>query len=552
MWRRTSLVVTFALAAAMAGAQALPAPPRPPKPPKAQTLPVAPVIAPDIALRLDVLELEGLRLLDLRDLSTSAGLMALDATSMALGSLESLDELGLSAWQDVVTGKLPQGYMTFTSESADYDRGTSSLDSGRYDRAIEAFDKVIAKAGKKTEGALYWKAYALNHLGKRDEAIQTIDELLKKYGSSRWAADAKALQIDVRQASGQPVSPEKAGDEELKLIALNGLMTRDSDRAIPMVQQLLTGSASPRLKERGLFVLAQSASPRAKTLLAEVARGKANPDLQLKALDYLGMYGGGPDVPLLVDVYKTTGDIDVKKRVIRSLAMTGRRGGAFGFGFLSGNYLPVIYGQAVDEVRGELDRASTEIDRTRAQTETVRDRARAGAERNRAVIAGQASALGSSNVSGTRSASSAEREKAREAKAKEASDALWQIYQGESSVELKREVLRNMRFSTQADRLIQIARSESNAELRKAAVQGLLFDRTPKTTELMLSLYRDEKDPAVKRQIVDSLSMTGTAATLVQMARQESDPALRKRIVERLSMMKDKEAVDYMVELLKK
>src|SRR5450756_3192350 len=75
-------------------------------------------------------------------------------------------------------------------------------------------------------------------------------------------------------------------------------MTRDPDRAIPMVQQLLTGSASPRLKGRGLFVLAQSASPRAKTLLAEVARGKANPDLQLKALDYLGMYAGGPDVPL--------------------------------------------------------------------------------------------------------------------------------------------------------------------------------------------------------------------------------------------------------------
>ena len=42
------------------------------------------------------------------------------------------------------------------------------------------------------------------------------------------------------------------------------------------------------------------------------------------------------------------------------------------------------------------------------------------------------------------------------------------------------------------------------------------------------------------------------AATLVQMARQETDPALRKRIVERLSTMKEKEAVDYMMEILKK
>jgi len=246
----------------------------------------------------------------------------------------------------------------------------------------------------------------------------------------------------------------------------------------------------------------------------------------------------------------------VKKRVIRSLAMTGRRG--FAFNFSSGISSPAIVGQAMDEARAELDRARTEIERTRAQAESVRDRAKADAERDRAVVVGrttgQASASASSNASGTWSAATVERDKVREAKAKEASDALWQIYQGEPSVELKREILRNMRFSThvQADRLLQIAKTEGNSDLRQAAVQGLMLDRSPKTIELMLSLYRDEKDPAVKRQIVDSLSMTGTAATLVQMARQESDPALRKRIVERLSMMKDKEAMDYMLELLKK
>ncbi len=230
----------------------------------------------------------------------------------------------LSALQDRVLAQRPRR-LTVVSDF-DYDRGISSLDSGRYDGAVEAFDKVIAANGKKVEGAMYWKAYALSRLGKRDEAIRTLEELQKKFPSSRWTSDAKALLVDVRQASGQPVSADVAGDEELKLIALNGLMMRDPDSAIPLVEKLLTGSASPKLKERGLFVLAQSASPRAKTLLAEIAKGKGNPDLQLKALDYLGAFGSGPDVPLLVDVYKSTGDVDVKKRVIRSLGMTGRRG----------------------------------------------------------------------------------------------------------------------------------------------------------------------------------------------------------------------------------
>ena len=78
-----------------------------------------------------------------------------------------------------------------------------------------------------------------------------------------------------------------------------------------------------------------------------------------------------------------------------------------------------------------------------------------------------------------------------------------------------------------------------------------MFSRTPKSSEPLVALYREEKDPAVKRQIIDVLAVVGGAGPLVQIARQETDPQLKK-IVQRLSMMKDKEATDYMMELLKK
>lgn len=39
--------------------------------------------------------------------------------------------------------------------------------------------------------------------------------------------------------------------------------------------------------------------------------------------------------------------------------------------------------------------------------------------------------------------------------------------------------------------------------------------------------------------------------TLVELARKETDPAMKKTIVERLSMSRAKEATDYMMELLK-
>ena len=77
-----------------------------------------------------------------------------------------------------------------------------------------------------------------------------------------------------------------------------------------------------------------------------------------------------------------------------------------------------------------------------------------------------------------------------------------------------------------------------------------MFSRTPKTADTLVALYREEKDPAVKRQIIDVLGTMESAGPLIQVARQETDPELKRTIVQRLSFMKDKEATDFMMEIL--
>jgi hypothetical protein len=114
------------------------------------------------------------------------------------------------------------------------------------------------RAGNRADGALYWKAYALGKQGKRDDGLAAIAELRKSYANSRWLDDAKALELELRQASGQTVSPESESDEELKLMAINGLMQSDPERAMPLLEKQLQGSGSPRVKRNALFVLAQS------------------------------------------------------------------------------------------------------------------------------------------------------------------------------------------------------------------------------------------------------------------------------------------------------
>ena len=170
------------------------------------------------------------------------------------------------------------------SDDAMYQNGLRAIDNHQYDQALSEFNNVVAHAGPRTEGALYWKAYVLNKLGRAAEAQAAIDAL-RKTPNSRWLDDAKALELEVKQSKG-PVSPDSETDEDIKVLALNGLMQSDPEKALPQVEKLLQGTHSPNLKRRALYVIAQSNLPKAQQDLEQTARG-GNPDLQLSAIQYL-------------------------------------------------------------------------------------------------------------------------------------------------------------------------------------------------------------------------------------------------------------------------
>ena len=59
------------------------------------------------------------------------------------------------------------------------------------------------------------------------------------YPRSRWIKDAAALDLEIRQASGQAPAVDTAGTDDLKLMALGGLMNADPARALPLIKQML-------------------------------------------------------------------------------------------------------------------------------------------------------------------------------------------------------------------------------------------------------------------------------------------------------------------------
>jgi hypothetical protein len=159
-----------------------------------------------------------------------------------------------------------------------YDDGREALDEDRYERAESKFAELAALNGPQTDAALYWKAYAENRLGKRDTALATIADLKHRFPQSRWLKDASALEIDVRQQAGQPAHPESQSDDDLKMLAIQGLMNSDPERAMPLLEKVLNGTDTPREKSKALFVIAQSGSPQAREILGRIASGQSNPE----------------------------------------------------------------------------------------------------------------------------------------------------------------------------------------------------------------------------------------------------------------------------------
>jgi len=310
-------LLTFGLVAAgvLSAAQAPPAPPAPPAAPLPQLAPVPPVppappdfdfdfdfsLGPDFESRMAEFNAK------MADLGTRIG----ESVGAKMANAGALFQ--------------PRWY-GYSSDDRLYGSGQRELDQSHWNAALTDFSEVAAHGGARAEGALYWKAYALNKLNRRDEALAAIAELRKSHPGSKWLDDAAALEIEVKQASGQNVSPEGQPDEELKLMALNALVNSDPDRALPLLEGLLKGSQPPRVKERALFVLAQSSVPRAQQLLEQVARGSANPDLQLKAIQYLGMVGRrkqGSNGQLLADVYAANSDANTRRAVLQALLAAG-------------------------------------------------------------------------------------------------------------------------------------------------------------------------------------------------------------------------------------
>jgi outer membrane protein assembly factor BamD (BamD/ComL family) len=365
-----------------------------------------------------------------------------------------------------------------------YDDGREDLDEDRYDHAAGNFQQLAEMNGPQTDAALYWKAYAENRLGRRDTALATIADLKRRFPQSRWQKDASALEIEVKQSTGQAVKPADQSDEELKMLALQGIMNSDSQKGISILENILNGSGTPKLKSRALFMAAQSGKPESREVLAKIARGQSNPELQRKAVEYLGLFGGAEARKTLADVYASSSDASVKHAILRSYMIGGDHERLFA----------AAKSEKDESLRREAIRqlglvhGTSELEQL-YQTETSSDVRREILQAF--FLAGDSGRL----------VKAAQGEKDAELRrvairnlglihSDDSGKALQDIYSKETDHTLKAEVLNAYFLQGNAKALVAIARSEKDPELKKTAVSKLTLMHSKEGTEYLMELLQ--------------------------------------------------------------
>src|SRR3984893_7329881 len=365
-----------------------------------------------------------------------------------------------------------------------YDNGREALDEERYEQARDRFSELAKANGPQTDAALYWEAYADQRLGQRQAALAAIADLKARFPQSHWQKDASALEIEVRQGTGQPARPEAQGDQELKILGIQCLLNSDPERAMPLLEKVLQGPASPKEKSRAMFVLAQSGAPQGREIIGRIARGQSNPELQKKAVEYLAIFGGPEARKTMAEIYASTTDTSLKRSILRSYMIGGDKERLFAAAKSEKD--PDMRREAIRQlglVHGEQE--LEQLYQTESSPEIRREILQAF------FLAGDVNKM----LEAAKSEKDPELRRAAvrnlgAGRSDDSGKALAEIYARETDRGIREEVLNAYFLQGNASAIVAVAKAEKDPGLKKRAVEKLSLMHSKEASDYMMELLQ--------------------------------------------------------------
>ena len=271
------------------------------------------------------------------------------------------------------------------------------------------------------------------------------------------------------------------------------------------------------LKIMALNALQNTAPEEAIPMLQKVLQGTGSPKLKAQALFVLAQSNSPKAREVLVNIAKGAANPDLQLRAVRYLAIHGGRE--------SRAALADIYATTND-----IDMKKRILSAFMQGGEKDRLVTAAQTEQNPELRATAVQQLGNMG----------------------AHDELWALYQRESTLDVKKQIIRALFTGGSLTRLSELARTERDPELRLLAVRNLGVMGSRRTGDILVEVYNTDKDPTIRKAVINGLFTSNNAEALVALARKESDPVMKKDMVSKLSNMRSKAATDYLIELLNK
>ncbi|MCU1254223.1 MAG: hypothetical protein JWM83_522 [Candidatus Angelobacter sp.] len=359
-----------------------------------------------------------------------------------------------------------------------YTTAKDALDNGEFDNAIKQFDEIIKIHGRRADGAMYWKAYALGKAGNKAQGLTTLGELRKQYPKSTWLRDAGVLEQEWRGGG----NPENISDEELKLLAIQSLMNSNPEKAIPLLEKIVQGNDSSKLKDKALFVLSQSGSDKAQQILMTLAKANNQPDLQKRAIRYMGMNGNGRNRAVLKEIYNSSTDMGVKKSVFQAWLMCGCKDDVAALARTEKN--PELRREAIRYL-GMMGGRAELLEFYKSSPDVQTREAAVGAmllcgcshelaeivqtEKDPAVLDKAINTLGL--VGGDESLAT-----------------LTRVYSSQADLSVKKKVVNALFLHGAGKEMVALARKETNPELKKSLIQKMSLMSSPEITEYMMEI----------------------------------------------------------------
>jgi HEAT repeat protein len=377
-----------------------------------------------------------------------------------------------------------EGAPVAESSKALYWQGHEALGQNDWNLALERFRELEKQlAGSKTEpadAAIYWQAYALSQARRNREAAAEIDRLRQAYPKSAWLDDAESLlsresREDRGDRGGEHRTPRDEREQDA-LMALDALLAGGSEKAVPLLQRVLAGNHTDRVKGRAMFVLSQIDPKAADVAVDAIIRGNGSSRLKSEAIRMIAAGGSRQSLDRLLPLYRDSADKDVKRGVLDA--------------FLIGDRADLLVQVIASEPDARQRRHA--IDKLGAM--------------------GEADEL--KKLYGTRSDAQDRRAILRALGIAGSSDSLLEVARSEKDPEVRAEAIRAIGIAggKQVGEQVLAFYDPSQPEVvREAVIQALVIAGA---TDEMVKLYRKETNPKLRRDLLTRITATDPDAAL--------------------------------------